>query len=247
MIKCKDCGNENPFEAVFCRECGTELDLEYIPPKKINRKVKDVGALVKKFISVGILLVIMLLILGLTVSAGLKEFPVLEGEDAEVASQRYEQMLAVITKKDNKKDKKDIVKTYTFSGPELTHLYKTKLLKGLTVTGGSSIIDEVVFHVDEIDSSKICLIFKSKIGGVLSLRFELQGNIVTNDNENSPIALKYDIKNAYIGYVPLSFLSNSIQNKFSFMLNSPENTTLILNNISSISIDDSNNFVINLK
>ncbi len=260
MLKCQDCGNKNPFEAVFCRECGVELDLEYIPPKKTKKNIANFGLLIKKLISVAILLVIVIFILGLTVTTGLKDFPSLEDDEATVAIGRYAQMLAVIKSNDASKkseDKKDVVKQYTFSGPELTHIYKEKLLPGLTITG-NSLINDIVFHIDEMESDKVFIIFRSKLGKVLPLRFELKGILSPNDNEKSPIAIKYDIESTRIGHISskwvslgytplLDYISTTIENKFSFMLKSPEDIKDILKNIKSISIDDSSNFVINLK
>lgn len=93
LVKCKQCGNENPVGDLFCRHCGAEIDLNNLDPKQF-KKEKKTGRLAKFIDTVCSLLVffglvfsIMLLIPGPSIEINdptPEELKVAEGAGGEI-------------------------------------------------------------------------------------------------------------------------------------------------------------------
>ena len=56
LMKCNECGHDNQLGAIFCRECGTKLDVEKMRPKVEVKVERNIGGIVKNIVALVVLL-----------------------------------------------------------------------------------------------------------------------------------------------------------------------------------------------
>ena len=93
LVKCKQCGNENPVGDLFCRHCGAEIDLNNLDPKQFKREKKTgrlarfIDTVCSLLVFFGLIFSIMLLIPGPSIEISdptPEELKVTEGAAGEI-------------------------------------------------------------------------------------------------------------------------------------------------------------------
>jgi len=92
LLKCNECGHDNQLGAIFCRECGTKLDVEKMRPKIEEKSNFSPAALIKKIISI-VLLLILIIILGLMFFPESVSSYELDGKEQEKVDKNFQSLI----------------------------------------------------------------------------------------------------------------------------------------------------------
>ncbi len=82
MIKCHKCGRENQLGVIFCHKCGEKLDLNTDEPQVKDKKKFKWFKLFRNLIVLIIFLVLVLLICGVFIPFGFKNYELLDNQEA---------------------------------------------------------------------------------------------------------------------------------------------------------------------
>ena len=172
LLKCNECGHDNQLGAIFCRECGTKLDVEKMRPKVENKTEKDIAGLVKNIIAIVVLLTLVIVF-------GLLFFPQsgssyeLTAEEKTKTNAKLEKLIKRING-DTYSDAK-----YVFTPDEVTYAFNNKLT-GESGEGEEGEEEEdtnkLTISLDVYDN--IVLTLETKIFGAIPASFGLNGYLV---------------------------------------------------------------------
>ena len=207
LLKCNECGNENQLGAIFCRECGTKLDVEKMRPKVESKVEKNIAGLVKNIIAIVVLLTLAIVI-------GLMFFPQ-SGSSYELTKEEQVKTNAKLQKLIKRLDGDTYSDAkYVFTPDEVTYAFNYKLTGNAKEaetgedgeeTGGYT-VDKMTISVDAYDN--IVLILETKLFGALPVSFGLNGYLIDD---------KLDLKvtSAKMGHLSVpGFLHKKIISKF---------------------------------
>jgi len=194
LIKCAECGHDNQMGAIFCRDCGTKLDIEAIKPKAEN-KIK-IGGLIRKIISIAILLVVFY-ILGMMFYPQSTTSIALSEDDGIKASEKFKAMIGKMRGKFG--DKK-----YIFTPDEVTYIYNNDMTE--SEEGDSYAIENMYFTLDS--RNFIHIMIQSKLAGKIPVTFSLKGSIIDD-------SVQFSVISTQMGHLDIpNFLKNKIIEKF---------------------------------
>ena len=229
MIKCEECGHDNALGAIFCRECGAKLDIDNIKPSLDPKSKSNIFALVRKGIGAIIFMVVLYIIASMAIPESYNN-SILDKDQQKKAEEKLASLLAKIKGKfgDDK---------YIFTPDEVTYLYNTQLTQsGETETTGYD-IGNVYFT---LWGEQVRILMESKFLGIMPISFAVQGTIPEDSKS-------LFIVNAKVGHYSVpKFMKKMVVNKFE-AATAPSSVQEILKGISSISIDDDNNFVVHVE
>ncbi|OGV49101.1 MAG: hypothetical protein A2017_11900 [Lentisphaerae bacterium GWF2_44_16] len=235
LIKCLNCNHENQLGSIFCRSCGQKLDIEAVRPELKDDKKTGIFKVLRKIITIVILLSVLGVLAGLFIPYGFKKYEALTEEAQTKAKDTYDAMIFRIDGVGRKKE-------FTFSLPELTYLFNNVIT---AATGDSS----VTFDSDGKDG--LFIISESKLYNTLPLRMELAGNLSENmdadENDMEKIAFSFNITGAKFGHVPMpGFMISKLAEKFKPLLES-ETISKILKAIFKAQLNEDGNLLVVLK
>jgi ribosomal protein L40E len=252
LVKCPECGHENQLGAIFCRNCGTKLNIEELRPTvKDKESGFKIGSFIRKLVALVILLALVGILAGLFVPYGFKEYPVLADEET----------IASI------KDKMDFIQIeangglgkgrYAFTPEEASYLYNTVFLDKMAEGGSSYNIGKVNFEVG-VDNT-VWIIMDSKMFGKVPMRFQIRGEVIQvepSEEETGkkdekgkkilPLTLGFKVLEAKMGHLSIpQFLQNKVTEKFDILVDS--NVRKVLCAIADIKVNEEGSFVITMK
>ena len=235
LIKCLNCNHENQLGSIFCRSCGQKLDIESVHPELIDRKKTGFFKILRKIITIVMLLALLGVLAGLFIPYGFKKYEAI-GEEAQTkVKDSYDTMIFRIDGVGRKKE-------FTFSLPELTYLFNNVITAG---TGDSS----VAFDTD--GKGGLVIISESKLYNTLPFRMEIIGNLSENmdadENNLEKIDFSLNITGARFGHVPMpGFMTSRLAEKFKPLLES-ETISKILKAVSKVQLTEDGNLLVVLK
>jgi hypothetical protein len=220
MIKCEECGHDNPLGSIFCRECGEKLDIDNIKPSLQPKAKANIVNLVRNIIG-GI---IFLIVLYVVASMAVPEAPIngkLDEDAQKVATQKLDSLLAKIKGKFG--DEK-----YVFSPDEVTYLYNTQLTQADDTENTSYETGDVYFS---LWGEQVIVLMQSTFLGMLPVSFSVKGTIPEDSTD-------LFILNAKVGHYSVpSFLKNMVIKKF-HGVTAPSSVQDVLKGVSSFTIED---------
>ena len=247
LMKCQKCNHENQLGSIFCRGCGSKLEVEQFRPKVEHASNGfNVGSIVSKIISFVIFMAFASLISMLLYPDDLSDYANISGEPAiKAAKAKCEAM----QKKAEQGFGDD---SYTLTAQEATYLYNEVLAKASTTTatsGGTApavtpatpdtSIEKIVFNIDSIGF--VHIILKTKLFGQIPSSFEMKGSIVNaQKKEEGKTAITFNAVEYKIGHMPVMFIDNFVIDKFKPALESKKIEQL-LKAISKVEINDAKN------
>ena len=217
LIKCAECGHDNQMGAIFCRDCGTKLDMEAIKPKAESKIKVKVGGLIRNIISIVVLLIVVYII-------GMMFYPqsatsiALSEDDGVKASEKFKAMIGKMQGKFG--DKK-----YIFTPDEVTYLYNNDMTEKVEgADAGSYAIENMYFTLDS--RNFIHIMMQSKLAGKVPVTFSLKGSIIDN-------SAQFAVLSTQMGHLSMpSFLKGKIIEKFTPGINEGVIKTLLENSSS---------------
>jgi hypothetical protein len=220
MIKCEECGHDNPLGSIFCRQCGGKLDIENIKPTLEPKSKMNIINLVRNLIG-GIILLVVVWIIGSMAIPQSSVNRILDEDGMKKADEKLDFLLAKIKGKfgENK---------YTFSPDELTYLYNAKLTASETGDEQSYQIGNVYFSTW---GEQVVILMETKLLGVVPVSFSIKGTIPENSTD-------LFVLNAKIGHYSVPrFMRNIVLDKFKAAAE-PSSVQQIVNGVSSFAVED---------
>jgi len=220
MIKCEECGNDNPLGSIFCRQCGAKLDIENIKPDLEPKSKMNIISLVRNIIG-GIVLLVIVWIIGSMVIPQSPVNHILDEEGQKKADEKLEFLLAKIKGKfgENK---------YTFTPDEVTYLYNTKLTASETGDDQSYQIGNVYFSTW---GEQVVILMETKFLGVMPVTFSIKGTIPENSTD-------LFVLNAKIGHYSVpKFMRKLVLDKFKAAA-APSSVQNIIKGVKSFGVED---------
>lgn len=199
LIKCLECGHDNQMGAIFCRDCGTKLDMEAIKPKAESKIKLKVGGLIRNIISIAVLLVVFY-ILGMMFYPQSTTSVALSEDDGIKASEKFKAMVGKMQGKFG--DKK-----YIFTPDEVTYIYNNDMTESAEgADAGSYAIENMYFTLDP--RNFIHIMIQSKLAGKVPVTFALKGSIIDD-------SVQFSVISAKMGHLSMpKFLKGKITEKF---------------------------------
>lgn len=199
LMKCNECGHDNQLGAIFCRECGTKLDVEKMRPKVEVKSEKDIAGIVKNVVAIVVLLSLLLTIVMMFYPQSGGSYVLEEDEQAKAEAK----LNKLIKKIDGDKYSES---KYVFTPEEATYLFNNKL-SGLTTEEGTGYaIDKLYITLDSYDN--VFLIAESKLFGSIPTSFSLNGYL----EEDKPELTTTSVQMGHLS-IP-GFLQDKITTKF---------------------------------
>ncbi len=240
MFKCSSCGFDNPIESVFCRECGSELEIEFVKSKNFKKKKSKAIPFLKNVISSLVLLFVFLILAGLFWSTGFRTPYELTANQKKNIDARYETFNTKIL------ENKTSGYSLSLNASELSYLYNKDLLSSSSNSENSETVTNVGFNITE--DKKITSIMKSTFLGFIPVRLQFTGNfevIKTMKDEVENIEIKYNIDNVKLGHIPLCItaIEEMFVNRYKYIFKAKKIATLV-DSIGSLSIDQDSKLTI---
>ena len=238
LIKCPDCNHENQLGAIFCRNCGSKLDIDKLEPKVTDKAGVSPFKIIRHIILLLLVLALIGLCGGIFAPMGYKNYtPPAEDQQKEI----NKEMSAIFKRIRQRIGRKF---TFVFTPEQASFAYNSSFLEKIKEDQGSGYyIDDLIFDVDS--NHKVNLILKTRLGGKIPVRFTLIGLPTSNFDDDG--SLGFQITGAKVGHIPVpGALWHVVTEKFN-TLTDGENISQLLKSIESVDIDEQNNFVVNLK
>lgn len=198
LIKCGDCGHDNELGAMFCRSCGTKLDVETIRPTVENKAAVNTFGIIRRVVT-GIILLILIYIMGSMFFPETTTSKLLTEEQQVKATEKFDALLAKIGGRYGES-------SYVFTPDELTYLYNNKMTEDAPEDTGSYAIENMYFTIDA--RNFIHIMMQSKLGGKVPVSFALKGRMVDDSVQFTVIKTK-------MGHLSLpKFIKKKIIEKF---------------------------------
>jgi len=220
MIKCEECGHDNPLGSIFCRECGGKLDIENIKPTLDPKSKMNVVNLVRNLVGAIVFLVVVWII-GSMIIPQSPVNRILDEKGRAVADEKLDFLLAKIKEKYGP-DK------HTFSPDEVTYLYNAKLTESEQGDDSSYQIGNVYFSTW---GKQAVILMQTKLMGIVPLSFSIKGTIPENSTD-------FFIIDAKIGHYSVpKFMRKFVVDKFKAAAD-PVSVREIIDGVSSFAVED---------
>jgi len=220
MIKCEECGNDNPLGSIFCRQCGAKLDIENIKPTLAPKSKMNIINLIRNIVG-GIVLLVVFWIVGSMVIPQSPVNRVLDEDGMKKADEKLDFLLAKIKGQYGPEK-------YTFSPDELTYLYNAKLTSSETGDEQSYQIGNVYFSTW---GEQVVILMETKLFGAVPVSFTIKGTIPENSTD-------LFVLNAKIGHYSVPrFMRNIVLDKFKAAAE-PSSVQEIIKGVSSFAVED---------
>jgi hypothetical protein len=201
-MKCNECGHDNQLGAIFCRECGTKLDVEKMRPKVEVKIERNIGGMVKNIVAIVVLLSLALMIGAMFYPQSGASYELTEAEQTKTDA-KLEKLINKI-EGDTYSDA-----TYVFTPDEATYIFNEKLTEKAKDGSSGYAIDKLHIGLDAYDN--IVLVAESTLLG-MPVSFGLSGFLVDDK-------LNLEITSAKMGHLSIpGFLREKIISKFTPML-----------------------------
>lgn len=245
LMKCKNCSHENQLGAIFCRGCGSKLDVEAVQPKVMQSESSgNWGSVFKKLIGFIIFFALVAVIVMLFYPADLSNYAPLSGDNAINAAKGK---LESIQKKAEQGAGDD---TYTLSAQEVTYLYNSAFLaKTATAPAPANAtpapaealaynIEMLVFDIDSIGF--VHIILKTKLFDKVPVTFELKGTVVNGTKEAGKSSISFNAIEYKMGRLPVKFVEKQVLAKFMPALTDTK-IEQILKAVTKVEVNDAKN------
>lgn len=180
LMKCGECGHDNQLGAIFCRSCGTKLDVETIRPKMENKAAMNMFGIIRRVVT-GIILLVLIYIIAAMFFPESPTSNVLAEDQKTKATEKFKAMLG-------KMDGRYGESTYVFTPDELTYLYNNEMTEKTTADAGSYAIENMYFTIDS--RNFIHIMMQSKLAGKVPVTFELKGRLVEDSTQFTVLKAK---------------------------------------------------------
>jgi len=210
LLKCTECGHDNQLGAIFCRSCGTKLDVETIRPKIENKVTMNIAGIIRRVVTT-IILVALVYCLGAMFYPATPTNNALSEDQQTKASEKFKAMLA-------KMDGRYGDKTYIFTPDEVTYLYNNEMTEDASAEenakedaeedadAGSYVIEKMYFSLDA--KSFIHIMIQSKLAGKIPVTFGIKGIIVDD-------SVQFTVVKTKMGHLSIpAFMKDKIVAKF---------------------------------
>jgi len=222
LLKCQECGHENQLGAIFCRECGSKLDVDKMRPEVKDAKPKlNLVDLFKNLLAITVLG-------GLIIIGGLMFYPQttvspeLDKEQITKADAKFQTVINKI-KGEYVEDS-----TFVFTPDEATYLYNHKLTESAAETGAAYLIDKMSISLDAYDN--VVFTAESKLFAAVPVSFQLTGTL---EDET----MNFQVTGTKMGHLNVpKFLQKKIVDKFTPVISG--SIAEIINATEKITIED---------
>ncbi len=199
LIKCGKCSHENQLGAIFCRECGTKLDVETIRPQvKGSASNFNVFGIVRRVVG-GVILLTLIYVMGMMFYPESPRSGVISGDQETKVKEKYNAIL-------NRLDGRYGEDKYVFTPDEVTYLHNNELTEKAVSDSGSYAIENIYFTIDS--RNFIHLMIQSKFAGKLPVTFAVKGVLLDDSTQ-------FRVVNAKMGHFSIpKFLHGKVIEKF---------------------------------
>jgi zinc ribbon protein len=200
LLKCNECGHDNQLGAIFCRSCGTKLDVETIRPKIDSKVTTNFFGIIRRVVT-GIILLVLIYIIAAMFYPASPSSNILAEDQQTKASENFKAML-------RKMDGNYGETTYVFTPDELTYLYNNEMTESADPDAdvGSYAIENMYFTIDS--RNFVHIMIQSKLGGKIPVTFELKGILVED-------SVQFNVLKTKMGHLGLpNFIKAKIIEKF---------------------------------
>ena len=180
LLKCGECGHDNQLGAIFCRSCGTKLDVETIRPKMENKSAINLFGIIRRVVT-GIIPLILVYIIGMMFYPENTSSSALAEDQQTKAKEKFKAMLG-------KMDGRYGENSYVFTPDEVTFLYNTEMTEKTTADAGSYAIENMYFTIDS--RNFIYIMMQTKLAGKLPVTFALKGRLADDSTQFSVMKTK---------------------------------------------------------
>lgn len=217
LIKCPQCNHDNQLGAIFCRNCGTKLDVETIRPKVVDQRTSswDLFSLLRQLVS----LVVFLGLIGVIVMMFLPSpdnAQALSESQVEEVKIKFDELARRVEGGFGRD-------AYSFSPAEVTYLCNEKFVAKPAAegedAGGSYHIQRLSVALDAQNYTTLRL--GTKLAGKLPATFEIRG-FIPEPAEGQPAA-RLTVTKAQMGRMKMpDFVRQSIIGKYLPVADSPQ-------------------------
>ncbi len=198
IIKCNECGHDNQLGAIFCRSCGSKLDVETIRPKVENKVSVNTFGIIRRVVTGIILLVLIYIIAAMFFPESTKSNLLTEDQQIK-ATEKFNAMLGKMKGRYGES-------SYVFTPDEVTYLYNNKMTEDTEADTGSYAIENMYFTIDA--RNFIHIMMQSKLGGKVPVTFAIKGRMIDD-------SVQFTVINSKMGHLSLpKMINKKITEKF---------------------------------
>lgn len=209
MIRCQECNADNMVGAIFCRSCGSKLNLDEIRPETENQRSEsffgNLNKIAGKLAGVLVLLVLLALLGAMLVPTPGKSEGVLDDTELEEAMKRYEKLLAHTGGRQ---------RTEEFDSETVTAIANSVL--GLTegsFGGGGQLVPEHL-SIELLSSGYVKLVLRARLFGKVPVHSTLIGNFTVEDG-----GVQFEMSSASAGKIDMvSKLEDIVLKRFAALV-----------------------------
>lgn len=231
MIKCSKCSAENMLGAIFCRSCGTKLNIEDLRPETDNQRRQregiHFGRIIYRLVVLALLFSVLAVLVGLFLPPSLRPVSSLSVAEQATAEKKFQSLSNVTMSKPQD--------TVTFSAAELTALANTHLLGGKAAGDANTLVlvpEQVT--VDLLSSGYLLVTLKSQLMGKVPVYSTVVAGVTGNENDLVVSVFKVNAGRVPLPQAAWPFVLQRIEPVFS----GNQDLVRVRKDISSVEITD---------
>lgn len=201
FIKCDECGHDNQLGAIFCRECGSKLDVETFRPKINDAKsANNIFGLIRRIVT-GIILLILLYIIAAMFIPQSPSNELLTDDQQAKTTEKFKGMLSKMNGSYGEN-------SYVFTADEVTYLFNNEMTEETEgdVDAASYAIENMYFRID--NRGFVHIMIQSKLAGKIPVSFAIKGLL-------QPDSTELQVVGAQMGHFGMpKFLRKKVIGKF---------------------------------
>ncbi|MEA2012401.1 MAG: zinc ribbon domain-containing protein [Verrucomicrobiota bacterium] len=197
MIKCPECGTDNPIGAIFCRGCSKKLNLDDLRPETKDQSSKKMGtiifAIVRKSIAAAIFLYLAWALVSIFLSVPMGKKAELDLKEARLLNHKYTSLIGKINNSRGEE--------FVFNSDEITILInRLANLNGKTESKGWALAP-IIMDVELKNNGNARILLKANLNNKVDMYTSIEGRFYVNDKQG----VYFHIISAHVGRFSLPF------------------------------------------